>query len=202
MAALRQRTATGRASCGDLPARKALIRRCCIREARCAANPHEPGNAADHVGAYEVTNAAGHFGKYVIGAGTGSEHWCRRPGLRGSPIRRGLSLASPGYCGVGCGRRVKTGLRSPETADRLALAHAIVAVGGALDELEVVGDLDERPLVAGQVDGRAGTQDGVDPPPAEAELGEVRRREERLRRLKELGRGTARAARAPRKSPS
>jgi hypothetical protein len=45
---------------------------------------------------------------------------------------------------VGGSRR---GLRSPETADRLALAHAIVAVGGALDELEVVGDLDERPLV-------------------------------------------------------
>jgi hypothetical protein len=113
MAALRPRTATGRASRGDRSARKALIRRRCLREARCAANPHEPGNAADHLGAYEVTNAAGHFGKYVIGAGTGSEHWCRRPGLRGSPIRRGLSLASHGYCGVGCGRRVKTGTAEP-----------------------------------------------------------------------------------------
>jgi hypothetical protein len=67
-----------------------------------------------------------------------------------------LRMDTAGSGAVGGSRR---GLRSPETADRLALAHAIVAVGGALDELEVVGDLDER-AAGSRAGGRSGRRAG------------------------------------------
>ena len=64
--------------------------------------------------------------------------------------------------------------------------HAVIAVSVAVDELKVVLDADHRSRIARERDHRQSAEDGVDSAALEAELAQVRAREQRARRLDEF----------------